>query len=152
MILWVSDSDSTMEMAYLGSTVSDNSAGRLENWRLKSPESSFTLVWALRELSDGTPTHGLSTWPGLPHNMVTTFHGLAWLKLRQRPWHYDASLKVISAMESRWSGRRISERVKNGSEGNRRQPLLPRTCRENSTTSPPCHICVLHRNQCIRKL
>lgn len=53
------------------STVSEVSAGILENWRLRSFESSLTVTWALLELSVGTTTHGLSTWPELLHNMVT---------------------------------------------------------------------------------
>jgi len=70
-----------MEMACLCFILSEISAGRLENCRLGLSESSILLMWSLLELLVGIPTHGLSTWPGLPHNMATGLQGLVWRKL-----------------------------------------------------------------------
>jgi len=114
MVLWVRDSDST---------VSEISAGRLEKQRLRSSESSLTLMKALKGLSAGTLTHGFPTWPVFLH-MVTACQGLAWLSLQQRPCHSDASWKVMSTMESRLSGREKKEREREKWEKRRPQVAM----------------------------
>lgn len=102
MALWVRDSDRAQQRwlvsapQCLTSQLEDSGTG---DWNhLKAHSLSRGLCWSCQL----GRLHGPSTQPVLSHNTVTGFHGLAWLKFWQRPWHYDASLKVIPATESRW--------------------------------------------------
>lgn len=135
----------SLGLGFRQSTASELSAGRLENRRLESSESSSPLTWALLDLSAGAPTLGLSTGPALLCSTVYGFQGSAGLKSQHRPGHHDASRKVTSTIKSRVSE---WEKKRNGNKGDQGEPCLSNTASENQKRQkynllPLSYLCIV---------